>query len=74
MATQELIEAREMRALYLAAEKHILGGQSYTIKDRTLTRANLSEVVKARKWWSAVVDSLTNGGSIRVRRVIPVDL
>jgi len=32
---------------YLAAERAILGGQAYTIGNRSLTRANLAEVRKA---------------------------
>ena len=32
---------------YLEAEETVLLNQSYTIRDRTLTRANLSEIRKA---------------------------
>ena len=32
---------------YLEAEEAVLLGQSYTLRDRTLTRANLSEIRKA---------------------------
>jgi hypothetical protein len=69
----DLVEAREMLALYIKAEKHILQGQSYTIKDRTLTRADLATVARERKRWQSIVDSAVNGGSVRVRRVIPRD-
>lgn len=37
----------ERLKLYISAERAILSGQSYTIGNRTLTRANLSEVRKA---------------------------
>ena len=75
MATSvTLIEAQEMLALYIEAEKHILLGQSYTIKDRTLTRADLRTVAQERRKWQTIVDTLINEGSVRVRRVLPVDL
>ena len=34
-------------AMYLQAEQKVMTGQSYTIGNRTLTRANLSEIRKA---------------------------
>lgn len=69
-----LAQAETMLAEYLAAESAVLKGQSYTIKDRTLTRANLSAITKERKYWETKVDAITNGGSIRVRRSVPSDL
>jgi hypothetical protein len=69
-----LTEARAMLALYIEAEKVVLTGQSYTIKDRTLTRANLKEIRAGRAEWSAMVNRLEHGGGIRSRRVIPRDI
>lgn len=43
-------------ALYLEAERAVLSGQSYTIGNRTLTRASLSEIRKA-------IDALIAGGA-----------
>lgn len=43
--------AKEMYQLYLNAEKKILQGQSYSINGRSLTRANLSEIVANRQKW-----------------------
>lgn len=37
----------ERLRMYLEAEKTVLTGQSYTIGNRSLTRANLSEIRKA---------------------------
>ena len=34
-------------AMYLEAEKRVMPGQSYTIGNRSLTRANLAEIRKA---------------------------
>jgi len=69
-----LVQAQEMLAAYLTAERLCLQNQSYTIKDRTFTRADLATISRERKRWQAIVDSLTNSGSIRVRRIIPRDL
>ena len=43
-----LTEAREMLALYIAAEKLCLLNQSYTIKDRTYTRADLATLARVQ--------------------------
>ena len=63
--------ASEMLGLYLEAERSILTNQSYTIKNRTFTRANLSEVVQERKRWQQYLDSLNGGGGIRIIPVVP---
>lgn len=42
---------------YIEAEEAILAGQSYTIGNRTLTRANLSTVEK-------VIQDLIDGGAV----------
>lgn len=46
----------ERLKLYVQAERAILAGQSYTIGNRTMTRANLSEV-------RAAIDSLLAAGA-----------
>ena len=53
----------ERLARYLEAEKAVLMGQSYTIGNRTLTRANLTSIRNA-------IDDLIAGGA---RRVIMMD-
>lgn len=70
MSCITLAQAQEMLGLYIEAEKAILKGQSYTIKDRTLTRANLSHVVKERKYWLRMCRSLSGLGSMQVSRVV----
>jgi len=71
---EKLVEAQQMYAEYMAAERTILQGQSYSIGDRTLTRANLSEVQKGRQYWAAQVCALSSGKTgIRMKRVIPRD-
>jgi len=73
--SEALVEAQQMYASYLEAERTILQGQSYSIGDRTLTRADLSEVQTGRQFWAGQVCALSSGKTgIRVRRVIPRDL
>lgn len=79
MATnaEKLAEARAMYEAYVKAEAIVLTGQSYSIKDRTLTRADLVEIRKGRQEWAAQVDLLsaapanaTSTGGIRMKRAI----
>ena len=46
----------ERLKLYVEAEKAVLSGQSYTIGNRQLTRANLAEIRKA-------IDTLLDSGA-----------
>ena len=58
--------ATEMLAAYIAAEKAVLQGQSYTILNRSLTRVNLAEIRNGRREWQAKVNaeqSAATGGS-----------
>ncbi|WP_297968474.1 DUF6148 family protein [uncultured Anaerovibrio sp.] len=47
----------ERLRMYLEAEKAVLSGQSYTIGNMTLTRANLSSI-------RAAIDGLLAGGAV----------
>lgn len=67
-----LATAQEMLDLYIEAEKTVLKNQSYTIKDRTFTRANLAIITRERAKWQQVVDGLSGRG-IRSRRAVPRD-
>ena len=42
---------KEMINSYIEAEKSVLLGQSYKIGSRELTRADLTEIIKARQLW-----------------------
>lgn len=70
MATVTLVQAQSMLQKYLAAEEAVLKNQSYTIGTRTYTRANLSAIRKGRAEWQSVVNQLSGGGTMRVRRVL----
>lgn len=66
---------QEMYDAYIKAEKAILSGQSYSIGDRTLTKANLKDVIAAREKWGSLLNSAVDEsgqvGGIRVKRIIP---
>ena len=56
MATMQDFQNQRLKAYY-EAEQAVLSGQSYTIGNRTLTRANLSEIRRA-------IDDLIAGGVV----------
>lgn len=64
-----LEEAQENLSIWLEAERAIANAQSYTISNRSLTKANLSEVAKRITYWENKVAELemTNKGK-RIRR------
>lgn len=63
---------------WLEAELTVTTGQSYTIGSRVLTRANLTEIRNAIKYWNDKVNELEQvaktGSRNRIRRVVPRDL
>mgnify|MGYP001592243318 CR=1 FL=1 len=72
MAGITLAQAEARRADWLAADEAISDrGQSYTIGDRRLDRANLAEVREAIRFWHDMVIRLSRGGG-RVRLATPV--
>lgn len=74
MTLQERItEARDMRNLYVKAEKAVLQSQSYNIGGQSLTRANLTEIRKGRDEWQAKLDNLSGSRRRVVKRIIPID-
>ncbi len=69
-----LTEAQTMLDTWMEAERKIAAGQSYSIGDRSLTRAHLGEVGKRISYWRSEVDKLTSGRTkAGVTRVIPRD-
>lgn len=63
---------------WLEAELALTTSQSYTLRNRTLTRANLTEIRNTIKFWNDKVNELEHikqtGGRNRIRRVVPRDL
>ena len=67
----DLATAQTRLQLWLDAEAALAEARSFTIGNRQLTRASLTEVREATTYWTRVVNSLTveaagaTGGSIR---------
>lgn len=64
---------------WLAAELALSSGQSYTIGTRSLTRVDLTDVMKQISYWQKQVDEIIRcqqglGPRKRVRRYLPLDL
>jgi hypothetical protein len=68
-----LAEAQARYAAYLTAEEKILAGQSYEIKGRTLTRANLTEVRNGLSYWENMCNRLAGTRGAKVTSIIPMD-
>jgi hypothetical protein len=67
----ELETVTTLLAQYLSAEAAILtGAQSYTIGNRSLTRAHLAEIIRERKNLEIRKQALDGEGGIRPRRVV----
>lgn len=59
---------------YINAETAIMNhAQSYSIGDRTLTRANLKNIQETIEKIENELISLGGGGKVRVQRVVPRD-
>jgi len=74
MAGLTLSQKKSLLAEYLKAENKILKGQSYTIKDRTLERADLRWVQAERRRLSEEIEAEEGSRRIRSRRAVPRDL
>lgn len=70
-----LDEARSTLQLWLQAERACASGKSYTIGNRSLTRADLSDIVERIKFWRSECARLSAGTApgMRVLRAVPRD-
>lgn len=74
MAWVTIEEAKENLRMWLDAEKAVATGQSYRIGTRSLTRANLSDIVERISFWRAEIARLEEGRcGARVMRAVPRD-
>ena len=71
MAGITLAQAQTQLDNWIAASTAVAKNQSYTIGDRTLTRANAREIRENVDFWDTKVQRLTRGG-IRGRLATPV--
>lgn len=70
MSITELQLLIERRQRYIIAEVSVLNGQSYSIDNRSLTRADLAEIRKAITDFTNQILAIS-GGSLKQQRVIP---
>jgi hypothetical protein len=74
MGTVTLVQAQATLDAYILAERKVLAGQSYSIGDRALTRADLREIRDGIIFWNKQVGILTAGRTKPpVRQIIPRD-
>lgn len=75
MTVAEKITETETRlALYITAEQYLLtGGQAYSIGNRSLTRADLTEITKMIVNLNRDLTTLRRGNQIVMQRVVPRD-
>jgi hypothetical protein len=68
-------EAQNQLNLWIAADAAVAKGQSYSIGDMALTRANARDITDKIKFWRAEVARLsaTTSGGPRFRQIIPRD-
>ena len=69
-----LTQTQERLAKYIAAEAAILGGaQSYSIGNRTLTRADLDHIYDRITKLTSQCLTLQRGNRIKSQRIVPRD-
>lgn len=71
MAGITLAQAEAKLTLWMAADDAVASNQSYSIGDRSMTRADAGEIQGKITYWNNMVQKLSRGG-IRVRGVTPV--
>ena len=62
-----LQKAQEQLDLWLAADAAVAGGQSYSIKDRSLSRADAAEITQKIEYWNGWVQNLARVNARRGR-------
>lgn len=67
-----LAAAQAQLDLWLAADAAVASGQSYSIKDRSLTRADAGEITQKIEYWNGWVQKLSRAsrGRGRTRYVV----
>jgi hypothetical protein len=70
MAGITLAQAEAQLTLWLAANEAVASGQSYSIKDRSLSRTDASEIREQITYWDAWVRRLSRSSRGRTRYVV----
>jgi hypothetical protein len=63
MAGITLAQCEAQLALWLEADAAVATNQSYSIKDRSLTRADAAEITRKIDYWNGKVQQLTRAAS-----------
>ena len=73
MAGITLEQAQAQLAIWVAADAAVASGQSYSIKDRSLSRADAAEITRKIDYWNGWVVKLTqrSSGVRRTRYGVP---
>lgn len=71
MAGITLAEAEAQLAEWMAANTRVAAGQSYSIKDRSLSRVDAAEIREQIKFWNGMVQDLTPSRKGRTRYAVP---
>jgi len=71
MAGITLAQAEAQLTAWMAASTAVASGQSYSIADRSLTRADARAIQQQIQFWDQKVKDLSRGG-IRIRGGTPV--
>lgn len=66
-----LANAQAQLTAWLAASEACTRNQSYTIANRTLTRANLADINKQITYWQGQVQRLSRGGGVQRTVLVP---
>lgn len=70
MAGITLVQAQERLADWLAADKAVSRNQSYSLDQRTLTRADAATIRENIKFWNDQVKVLTSGSGRKVTKLV----
>lgn len=65
--------AEEQLRSWLDAQAAVATGQAYTIGRRSLTRANLNEILKMISFWESKLENMGTPAP-RTRRAVPRDI
>jgi hypothetical protein len=76
MASWTLAEAKDLLDAWIAADLALASGQTASVGQMTLTRADATSVAKSIAFWRREVERLTagRGPGARIVRVVPRDL
>lgn len=67
-------DAQAQLAAWLAASIAVSKSQSYSIGNRSLTRADLKDIQEQIKFWNKYLLNLSRSGGLNIRRAVNRDI